>query len=190
MTLKVTAPSPWRQKQRKVDRVSVYLKNLPIKKGRYFPWKITSISLHFPFHSFLVFFSSERKNIPTIRSPWRCSSSARFLAWLSASRTQTAGPRKIRLWPAQGPRWVLRKSASSRPQRTTSILPTTLTPQTSFSCASKAQPGFYADTEAQCQVFHRCDQSLNQTDYICVNTTVFNQITLVCDAWYNVDCGR
>ncbi|OQV19724.1 hypothetical protein BV898_06263 [Hypsibius exemplaris] len=63
-------------------------------------------------------------------------------------------------------------------------------PRTSFSCDSKAQAGFYADPEAQCQVFHRCDLNLNQTSYICVNTTVFNQITLVCDNWYNVDCGK
>lgn len=63
-------------------------------------------------------------------------------------------------------------------------------PQTAFNCASKKQPGFYADEEAQCQVFHRCDQSLNQTDYLCVNSTVFNQITLVCDAWYAVDCEK
>jgi len=63
-------------------------------------------------------------------------------------------------------------------------------PRTSFSCASKAQPGFYADVDAQCQVWHRCDQSGNQTDFICVNSTLFNQITLVCDSWYNVDCGQ
>ncbi|OQV19920.1 hypothetical protein BV898_06187 [Hypsibius exemplaris] len=63
-------------------------------------------------------------------------------------------------------------------------------PKTSFDCSSKAQPGFYADVETQCQVFHRCEQSGNQTAYLCSNTTVFNQITLVCDLWYNVDCGR
>src|SRR5690348_14132903 len=45
-------------------------------------------------------------------------------------------------------------------------------PKTAFACASKAQPGFYADPETQCQVFHRCDQSLLQTDYICVSQTV------------------
>ncbi|GAU94959.1 hypothetical protein RvY_06655 [Ramazzottius varieornatus] len=60
-------------------------------------------------------------------------------------------------------------------------------PQTSFQCGTRI--GFYADVEAQCQVFHRCDINGNQTSYLCVNTTVFNQITLVCDAWYNVDCA-
>jgi Chitin binding Peritrophin-A domain len=63
-------------------------------------------------------------------------------------------------------------------------------PQTAFSCSSKAQPGFYADVDTQCQVFHRCDQSLNQTDFMCVNSTVFNQITLVCDSWFNVECEK
>jgi len=63
-------------------------------------------------------------------------------------------------------------------------------PDTRFSCSSKAGPGFYADSEAGCQVFHRCELSGNVTDYLCVNTTIFNQITLVCDKWYNVDCGR
>lgn len=57
-----------------------------------------------------------------------------------------------------------------------------------FDCSSKKQPGFYADPSTQCQVFHRCDQNGNMTSFICVNTTVFNQITLVCDYWYNVDC--
>jgi len=65
-------------------------------------------------------------------------------------------------------------------------------PHTSFDCSSKAGPGFYADSDpaAGCQVFHRCELGGNVTDYLCVNSTIFNQITLVCDAWYNVDCGR
>ncbi|XP_055348535.1 U-scoloptoxin(01)-Er1a-like [Paramacrobiotus metropolitanus] len=63
-------------------------------------------------------------------------------------------------------------------------------PQTGFSCASKKQPGFYADTEAQCQVFHRCDINGNQTSYLCVNSTVFNQVTLICDYFFNVDCQK
>ena len=62
-------------------------------------------------------------------------------------------------------------------------------PQTNFACSQHGQPGFYADVDTQCQVFHRCDINGNQTSYLCVNTTVFSQITLVCDAWYNVDCA-
>ncbi|XP_055349146.1 translation initiation factor IF-2-like [Paramacrobiotus metropolitanus] len=63
-------------------------------------------------------------------------------------------------------------------------------PLTSFDCTKKTQPGFFADVEAQCQVFHRCDINGNRTSYLCVNTTVFNQITLVCDYFFNVDCPR
>lgn len=63
-------------------------------------------------------------------------------------------------------------------------------PQTAFSCSSKAQPGFYADMDAQCQAFHRCDQYMNVTSYLCVNSTVFNQVTLVSDSWFNVDCDK
>lgn len=63
-------------------------------------------------------------------------------------------------------------------------------PQTNFDCNSKKQPGFYADQDAQCQVFHRCDINGNHTAYLCVNTTVFNQLTLICDYFFNVDCTR
>ncbi|XP_055354285.1 uncharacterized protein LOC129599942 [Paramacrobiotus metropolitanus] len=63
-------------------------------------------------------------------------------------------------------------------------------PQTNFDCNTKKQPGFYADVDAQCQVFHRCDINGNRTSYLCVNTTVFNQITLVCDYFFNVDCSK
>ncbi|GAU95150.1 hypothetical protein RvY_06825 [Ramazzottius varieornatus] len=30
----------------------------------------------------------------------------------------------------------------------------------------------------------------NMTSYLCVNSIVFNQVTLICDAWYNVDCAN
>jgi hypothetical protein len=63
-------------------------------------------------------------------------------------------------------------------------------PDNNFDCSSKKQPGFYADQSTQCQVFHRCDVNGNLTSYLCVNTTVFNQLTLVCDYWYNVDCSK
>lgn len=83
-------------------------------------------------------------------------------------------------------------------------------PPPSFGCADKTFPGFYAgnafcfslfishwrleknfpsvDPATQCQTFHRCDINGNLTSYICVNRTVFNPITLICDQWFNVDC--
>jgi len=64
-------------------------------------------------------------------------------------------------------------------------------PKASVDCGSFKQPGFYADTEGgQCQVFNRCDVNGNLTSYLCPNMTMFNQITLVCDWWYNIDCSK
>ncbi|XP_055348142.1 uncharacterized protein LOC129595234 [Paramacrobiotus metropolitanus] len=61
-----------------------------------------------------------------------------------------------------------------------------------FDCSSTHQPGFYADPSAssRCQIFHRCDVNGNQTSYLCPNMTVFNQITLVCNWWFDVDCSK
>ena len=39
-------------------------------------------------------------------------------------------------------------------------------------------------------IVDRCDLNGKRTSYLCGNTTVFNQITLVCDYWFNVDCER
>lgn len=59
-----------------------------------------------------------------------------------------------------------------------------------FDCSAKKMPGYYADVDTQCQVYHRCDINGNMTSYICDNTTVFDQVTLICDYWFNVDCSR
>ncbi|XP_055328308.1 uncharacterized protein LOC129581329 [Paramacrobiotus metropolitanus] len=57
-----------------------------------------------------------------------------------------------------------------------------------FDCSAQMYPGFYADVGTYCQVFHRCDINGNRTSYLCTNLTIFNQITLVCDYFFNVDC--
>ncbi|XP_055349576.1 uncharacterized protein LOC129596355 [Paramacrobiotus metropolitanus] len=61
-------------------------------------------------------------------------------------------------------------------------------PAPSFTCSDKQYPGYYADPATKCQTFHRCDINGNMTSYICVNRTLFNPITLICDYWFNVDC--
>ncbi|XP_055349590.1 uncharacterized protein LOC129596361 [Paramacrobiotus metropolitanus] len=61
-------------------------------------------------------------------------------------------------------------------------------PAPSFTCDQKQYPGYYADPATKCQTFHRCDPNGNMTSYICVNRTLFNPITLICDYWFNVDC--
>ncbi|OQV17728.1 hypothetical protein BV898_08185 [Hypsibius exemplaris] len=56
----------------------------------------------------------------------------------------------------------------------------------------KVIPGFHADVSdpSKCQLFDRCDVNGNLTSYICPAMTLFNQITLICDYWFNVDCSQ
>lgn len=61
-------------------------------------------------------------------------------------------------------------------------------PQTSFDCNQQEYPGYYADVEARCQVFHIC--ALNKTfDFLCPNGTIFSQEHLVCVWWNQFDCN-
>uniref|UniRef100_A0A1A9VQL0 Chitin-binding type-2 domain-containing protein n=1 Tax=Glossina austeni TaxID=7395 RepID=A0A1A9VQL0_GLOAU len=61
-------------------------------------------------------------------------------------------------------------------------------PPTNFDCAQQALPGYYADIEAQCQVFHIC--ALNRTySFLCPNGTIFSQEVLVCVWWNQYDCA-
>jgi len=62
-------------------------------------------------------------------------------------------------------------------------------PVTGFDCGAQTFPGIYADTEAQCQVFHMCQPNGNYNSFLCPNGTVFNQQYFICDWWYNFDCG-
>ncbi|XP_050303350.1 spidroin-2-like isoform X2 [Anthonomus grandis grandis] len=61
-------------------------------------------------------------------------------------------------------------------------------PETSFSCDQQQYPGYYADVETRCQVFHIC--SNNKTyDFLCPNGTIFHQEYLVCVWWNQFDCN-
>jgi hypothetical protein len=61
-------------------------------------------------------------------------------------------------------------------------------PETSFDCNQQEFPGYYADVEARCQVFHIC--ALNKTfDFLCPNGTIFSQEHLVCVWWNQFDCN-
>jgi hypothetical protein len=66
-------------------------------------------------------------------------------------------------------------------------------PETSFLCDGQADGGYYADPEAQCQVFHICanDGQGGRTkfSFLCPNGTLFQQQYFVCDWWFNVDCS-
>ncbi|XP_035217373.1 uncharacterized protein LOC118190720 [Stegodyphus dumicola] len=62
-------------------------------------------------------------------------------------------------------------------------------PKTSFRCSQqKYIPGFYADTETGCQVFHSCYKH-RQESYLCPTGTTFNQAILACDYWYSSNCS-
>ncbi|OQV14299.1 hypothetical protein BV898_11534 [Hypsibius exemplaris] len=60
----------------------------------------------------------------------------------------------------------------------------------SFSCWDVQLSGFYADIDSRCQIFRFCDINGREYAFLCPNTTVFNQVLLVCDYWYNVVCER
>lgn len=60
----------------------------------------------------------------------------------------------------------------------------------SFTCDDKI-PGYYADTETNCQVWHWCVPSIGRNEkysFLCAAGTVFNQRTRVCDWFFKVDC--
>merc|ERR1712106_88470 len=66
-------------------------------------------------------------------------------------------------------------------------------PETAFSCDGQIDGGYYADEEAQCQVFHICTADgaggLAKYSFLCPNGTIFNQNYFICDWWSNVDCA-
>merc|ERR1719479_882490 len=67
-------------------------------------------------------------------------------------------------------------------------------PETAFSCDAGLNGGYYADEEAECQVFHICTADgqggLAKYSFLCPNGTVFNQNYFICDWWFNVDCAE
>merc|ERR1711936_1386527 len=66
-------------------------------------------------------------------------------------------------------------------------------PDTSFICDGLVEGGYYADPEAECQVFHICGNDgnggLTKYSFLCPNGTIFQQQYFVCDWWFNVDCS-
>lgn len=70
-------------------------------------------------------------------------------------------------------------------------------PETDFTCQGNGDDvpdkyGYFADTsaESRCQVIRRCIYpSGDMYSFLCPNGTLFNNVYLVCDWWYNVDCS-
>ncbi|CAH1155937.1 unnamed protein product [Phaedon cochleariae] len=67
-------------------------------------------------------------------------------------------------------------------------------PDTNFTCVGKVIGGYYADLETNCQMFHVC--TIGQLDepmdirFLCLNGTVFDQETRVCERIDEVDCTK
>jgi len=114
-------------------------------------------------------------------------------------RPQPPPPEPPRIRPAPAPQpashggddyddpanWRLEDSIPGKPE---ADYPTYSTiPQTAFDCKGQA-PGYYADTEARCQVFHVCEGDAKRNSFLCPVGTIFNQRYFVCDWWSNVDC--
>ncbi|KAK9878860.1 hypothetical protein WA026_003693 [Henosepilachna vigintioctopunctata] len=62
-------------------------------------------------------------------------------------------------------------------------------PSTSFNCKTQRYKGFFADPDTHCQVWHYCDLNGGQASFLCPNGTIFSQVALTCDWWYNVKCS-
>ncbi|XP_023332811.1 uncharacterized protein LOC111704720 [Eurytemora carolleeae] len=67
-------------------------------------------------------------------------------------------------------------------------------PDTGFGCDGRVEGGYYADTSAECQVFHICanngEGGLRTYSILCPNGTIFNQENFICDWWFNFDCSQ
>jgi len=67
-------------------------------------------------------------------------------------------------------------------------------PESGFTCDGQVDGGYYADPEAECQVFHICTSDgkggLGKYSFLCPNGTIFNQNYFICDWWFNFDCSE
>ncbi|XP_037978525.2 mucin-5AC [Plutella xylostella] len=67
-------------------------------------------------------------------------------------------------------------------------------PDTNFTCEGKVIGGYYADLETSCQMFHVCTVGQQEEPmdikFLCLNGTVFDQETRVCERVDEVDCTK
>ncbi|XP_012214919.1 uncharacterized protein [Linepithema humile] len=84
--------------------------------------------------------------------------------------------------------YLLRYALFIATVRTEEVFNTTPpTVKTNFSCFNRPM-GFYADVEANCRVYHTCDDHGNKFSYRCPEETAFRQDALICDHAHLVDC--
>uniref|UniRef100_A0A336MGL1 CSON001423 protein n=1 Tax=Culicoides sonorensis TaxID=179676 RepID=A0A336MGL1_CULSO len=63
-------------------------------------------------------------------------------------------------------------------------------PETSFTCKEQRYKGFFGDPDTNCQVWHYCDLNGGKASFLCPNGTIFSQVALTCDWWFNVKCAN
>ncbi|XP_015605943.1 uncharacterized protein LOC107272862 [Cephus cinctus] len=61
-------------------------------------------------------------------------------------------------------------------------------PKTDFDCKEQRYKGFFGDPATGCQVWHYCDLNGGKSSFLCPNGTIFSQVALTCDWWFNVKC--
>ncbi|XP_029155394.1 uncharacterized protein LOC114928406 [Nylanderia fulva] len=61
-------------------------------------------------------------------------------------------------------------------------------PETDFNCKNQRYKGFFGDPATRCQVWHYCDLNGGKSSFLCPNGTIFSQVALTCDWWFNVKC--
>lgn len=65
-------------------------------------------------------------------------------------------------------------------------------PDTTFTCKDKVVGGYYADPDADCQMFHICVQvdehDIRDFKFMCPDDTVFDQENFICANWFEIDC--
>ncbi|KAM0730982.1 U-scoloptoxin(01)-Er1a [Formica fusca] len=61
-------------------------------------------------------------------------------------------------------------------------------PETDFNCKDQRYKGFFGDPATRCQVWHYCDLNGGKSSFLCPNGTIFSQVALTCDWWFNVKC--
>ncbi|KAK9889699.1 hypothetical protein WA026_007082 [Henosepilachna vigintioctopunctata] len=85
--------------------------------------------------------------------------------------------------------WVNAQFLNNRPFPTYSL---EHMPDTAFSCRDKVLGGYYADVDAQCQMFHVCVKvagvGVQDFRFLCPNGTAFDQDHQICADWEDVDC--
>ncbi|XP_045537615.1 probable cyclin-dependent serine/threonine-protein kinase DDB_G0292550 [Papilio machaon] len=108
-----------------------------------------------------------------------------FVSIICASNAQNS--RLLQAPHNNGHGWDIRLAVPGQPGNDYPTLATI--PRTSFSCAGR-EPGYYADTDTNCQVFRVCTVGATYgfQSFLCPNGTLFNQAVFVCDWWMNVDC--